>query len=85
MKEFNYVIKDSAGIHARPAGLLAKKAAACGADVTIVKDGKEAAAKKLLAIMSLCVKCGDEITVKVNGGDEEAVCADMKAFFEENL
>lgn len=85
MKEFTYVIKDNLGIHARPAGMLAKTAAAVDSEITISKAGKSASAKKLLAIMSLCVKQGDEITVKVEGGNEEENSGKIKAFFEENL
>jgi len=85
MKEFTYVVKDSAGIHARPAGLLAKKAAGFKSDITIKKDDKSAAAKKLLALMSLCVKCEDQITVVIEGEDEDAAYTEIKAFLEENL
>ena len=41
MKEFNYVITDPEGIHARPAGLFVKAAAAFPCNVTIGKDGKD--------------------------------------------
>lgn len=85
MKEFSYVIKDKEGIHARPAGLLAKKAAGFKSDVMIGKDGKEASAKKLLALMSLCVKSGQEITVKIDGEDEDQAYTEIKTFLEENL
>ena len=49
MKEFKYVIKDEQGIHARPAGLFVKEAAAFPCKVTIEKDGKEADAKRIFA------------------------------------
>lgn len=39
MKEFKYVIKDEQGIHARPAGLFVKEAAAFPCKVIIEKDG----------------------------------------------
>lgn len=45
MKQFNYVITDEVGLHARPAGLLAKKAKEMkGADVTVTVscNGKSA-------------------------------------------
>ena len=58
MKEFKYVIKDEQGIHARPAGLFVKEAAAFPCKVTIEKDGKEADAKRIFAVMGLAVKCG---------------------------
>ena len=41
MKEFVYTIKEPVGIHARPAGMLAKEAKSCQSTVTIVdKNGK---------------------------------------------
>ncbi len=85
MKEFNYTIKDEIGIHARPAGMLAKKAKAFESSVTIAKGEKEAALTKLMAVMALGVKHGDTVTVKADGADEEAAIAEIKKFFEENL
>lgn len=85
MQSFEYVIKDEVGIHARPAGNLAKEAKKYESIVTIKKGEKSAAATKLMAVMSLGVKCGDTITVEVEGADEEAVVAEVKAFFENNL
>lgn len=53
MKEFKYVIKDEQGIHARPAGMFVKEAAAFSSKVTISKDGKEVDAKRILGVMGL--------------------------------
>ena len=49
MKSFEYTIKDELGIHARPAGLFVKEAAAFPCKVIIEKDGKEADAKRIFA------------------------------------
>ena len=35
--------------------------------------------------MALCVKCGETVTVTVEGGDEEAGLAAMEQFFQDNL
>ena len=51
MKEFKYTIKDELGIHARPAGLLVKEAAAFPCKVAIEKGGKEVDAKRILGVM----------------------------------
>lgn len=85
MKSFNCTITDPVGIHARPAGLLVKEAKLYDSAITISKDGKNADAKKLMALMSLGVKQGDTVTVSVEGGDEETVAAKMEAFFKNNL
>lgn len=85
MKEFKYVIKDEQGIHARPAGLLVKKAAGYESAVTIGKDGKDVDAKRIFGVMGLGVKQGMEITVKADGADEDKAIAELEAFLKENL
>ena len=86
MKQFTYTITDPIGIHARPAGLLAKAAKALDSTVTIAKaDGKSAAATKLMAVMGLGVKTGETITFTIEGGDEEASAAAMEQFCKDNM
>lgn len=86
MKQFQYVITDPVGIHARPAGLLVKAAKALDSTVTVEKvGGKSSVATKLMAVMGLGVKGGDTITVTVEGGNEEASLQAMEQFFRENL
>lgn len=82
MVQFSYVIKDEIGIHARPAGMLVKIAKATGSAVTIRKGEKEVDATKLMAIMGMGVKQGDEVVVSA---DDEAALESLKTFFEENL
>lgn len=85
MKEFNYVITDEIGIHARPAGLLVKEAKAFSSAITLEANGKSADATKLMAIMSLGVKNGTEVVIKAEGDDEDAAIARMEVFMKENL
>ncbi len=85
MKEFKYIIKDKQGIHARPAGQLVKEASAFPCSVTIEKDGKTADAKRILGLMGLGIKCGQEITLKTNGEKEAEAMEVLSKFLEENL
>lgn len=85
MKSFDYTITDEIGIHARPAGILAKKAKEYASRITITKGGKTAEAQKLMAVMSLGVKKGETVTVSAEGEDEEKAAADMETLFKENL
>ena len=71
MKEFKYVITDAEGIHARPAGELVKVAKEFSSKITITKDGKSGDCKKIFGVMALAVKCGNEVTITVEGEDEE--------------
>ena len=82
MGSFQYVIKDEVGMHARPAGMLVKLAKELSSAVTITKGDRTVEATKLLAIMSLGVKTGEEITVSADSGED---LEKLKKFFEENL
>ena len=86
MKQFNYVINDPLGIHARPAGIIAKMAKPYADTViTITKGDKTVKASQLMKLMSLAAKNGDEVTVTVEGPEEDAAFEAVKAFFEANL
>ena len=85
MKEFTYTITDPDGMHARPAGALVKTAGEFSSSIQIGKDGKFVDAKRIFGIMSLGVKTGNEITLKVEGEDEETAAAALEKFFKENM
>ena len=86
MKSFSCVINDPLGIHARPAGKLAKAAKDFPAStITITKGDKSAVANQLIKLMGMGVKQNEKVTVTVDGGDEDAALAAMKAFFVENF
>ena len=85
MKIFQYVIQDELRIHARPAGMLARLAKKYESTIEIGKGDRNVLASQLLMLMSLGIKKGDEISVSVEGEDEEEAYAELKSFFEENL
>ena len=85
MKEFTYTIQEKVGIHARPAGLLVKEVKKYQSTVTIVKDDKSVNAVKLMALMGMGIKCGDTVTVQVEGPDEADAAAAVEVFFKGHL
>ena len=85
MKEFSYIIKDEIGIHARPAGLLAKAAKAYSSKITLTANGKTVEATKLMAVMGLGAKKGTEVVVQADGVDEDTAIVKMEEFMNANL
>lgn len=71
MKEINYVVKNTLGIHARPAALLAQCCVNFKSSITIAKDDKEADGDNVLQILALGAKQGDTLKVIIDGEDEE--------------
>ena len=85
MKSFTYVITDKEGIHARPAGIVVAEAKKYASAVTIENKGKKADLKRIFGVMSLCVKCGEEVVVSAEGADEAAAAEAIEKVFKENL
>ena len=85
MRSFVYVVRDRAGIHARPAGFVVKEAKKYKAQTAVALGEKRADAKKLTELMSMGIKYGDEIIVEVSGEDEEAACTALETVLREHL
>jgi phosphocarrier protein len=85
MKELRYVIQDEVGIHARPAGLLVKKCGEFPCDIRIGRPDKMVDAKRVIGVMSLGMKCGDELYVTFDGDGEEKAADEIAEFLRENL
>ena len=85
MKEFKYTITDELGIHARPAGLLVKKAGEFQSKVILAMNGKEVDAKRVLGVIGLGAKKGMEVVIKADGADEDAAIKALSDFMKENL
>lgn len=85
MKQFSYTVTDSIGLHARPAGQLAKQVKGYESVVTISCGERKAKLNKLMAVMAMAVKCGETVTVTVEGPDEEKAAAELEQYFKENV
>ena len=85
MKQFTYTINDPLGIHARPAGLLAKEAKKFSSLRTITKGEQTKKLSQLMMLMSMGIKQGDVVTICAEGEDEDAAIVALKDFFETNL
>ena len=85
MKNFEYIIKGTNGIHARPAGMLVKEASKFDSVITLKTGEKNADAKKIFAVMSMNAKCGDKLSVLIEGSDEDKAEKELLKFFNSNL
>ena len=85
MYAFSYVVKDPAGIHARPAGLLSREGKKYKSAISVCKDGEAVNILKLMALMRLNIKYGDMVTVRVEGEDETIAGPAMETFFAQYL
>jgi len=71
------IVKNSTGLHARPATLLVKKASSFKSEVTIEFKGKKANAKSLIGVLSLGVTKDSTVVVIASGDDEGYAVEEM--------
>lgn len=83
MKLLKYRITDEFGLHARPAGQLVKAMSQFRCNVRIGTPAKMVDAKRILGVMGLAIKGGEEILMDFHGEDEaEAYAAAEKTLKE---
>jgi len=85
MITIKYTIKDPEGIHARPAGEMVKLLKAFESTITISKGEQTVDAKRILGVMGLAAKQGQEIVVAVEGIDEEKAAQEIESFLNEKM
>ena len=85
MKEFQYTITDPEGIHARPAGELVKAAKAFTSSIKIVKRRKRRRLQKDFYDYGTGSKKDNEVTIRIEGEDEDAAFTAMEKFMKEIL
>lgn len=71
------------GMHARPAGELVKLVKSFApARITFRTPAKEVNAASMLSILSLGLKYGADVEIRVDGGDEQAAVKAVAEFVE---
>ena len=85
MKQLKYRITDEFGLHARPAGQLVKAMAQFQSSIKIGTPAKMVDAKRILGVMGLAIKYGEEITMEFQGEDEAEAFALAEKTLKESL
>ncbi len=82
---FEYTVTDDAGLHARPAALLARRAGELTSDVTVAFGERSVSAKSMIAVMSMGVHTGDTVTFELTGDAAAEEAAELAAWCAENI
>lgn len=86
MVEQKVVVKNKHGLHARPSALLVKTASehrSC--NIYLSRDGQVINGKSIMGVMMLAANLGSEITITVQGENEEQALASLVKLFEEKF
>jgi phosphotransferase system HPr (HPr) family protein len=71
MLEKTVAVKNSTGLHARPASALVRAISPLSASVKLRKNDMEINAKSIVHILTLEAACGDTITILADGPEQE--------------
>ncbi|MBE7721630.1 HPr family phosphocarrier protein [Lacrimispora indolis] len=82
MKQFEFVVQDAMGIHARSAGDMAAAAKQFTSLIKLKKEEKEADLKDPLAIMRLAIKQEERVIISAAGEDENQAIQQLKDLIE---
>ena len=71
MVQETVVIKNKYGLHARPASEFVNIASKYVSQIKIEKNGIEVDGKSIMGLLMIAAEKGDEITIKIDGKDED--------------
>lgn len=83
MRIIECIIANPLGLHARPAGLIVKESCRFASSITVVCGERQGDGKKIFSLLSLGVKQGEFISIKVAGEDEEAAGAALERLVQD--
>lgn len=83
MVEQSVTLKNPSGLHARPAAQFVQAAGKFkGTTVKLIKEGREADSKSILAVLGLAAKHGHELTIRAEGPAETEAVETLVALIE---
>lgn len=82
MQEREIVIRNTSGLHARPAAKFVKLASTFSSDVSVEHKGNRANGKSIVEMMITAVNEGEQITLRVSGQDEKAAMEALARFLD---
>ena len=85
MPDRRLVVKDPAGLHARPAAKFVQAASRYESRIVIRQGDREADAKSLIALLGLTIRPSSEIVLAADGPDADAALAGLVAELEPYL
>ena len=83
MKEFNALVIDPVGLHARPATVAVNAASKFKSDVKVSFKGKSVNMKSIMGVMSLGIPTQSEIVISCEGEDEEEAVAQIETILKD--
>ena len=85
MIQTTLTISNKLGLHARASAKLTKLAASFASEIHLGRNGRRVNAKSIMGVMMLAAGLGAQVELEVEGPDEEAAAAALKALVDDKF
>ncbi|OMF26734.1 hypothetical protein BK133_20050 [Paenibacillus sp. FSL H8-0548] len=79
-----FIVKNTDGLHYRPASLIVEIAQQAPCSLKLIKEGKTANPASMMSILKLGVKYGEAITIETEGDHAESILDAIGRIIETN-
>jgi len=80
VREKKIVVRLQNGLQARIATEFVQKASSFQSEIILVKNGKPVVGKSIMGVMAITIRNGEEITLTVDGSDEQKAMEVLEGF-----
>lgn len=78
-------VRNLTGIYDRPAAILVQKASSFNSNIRIKAKSKNVDAKSILMVMSMGLRCGDEVTIFAEGSDAKQAVDELISLIDSSF
>ena len=78
-------VRNFAGIHVRPSGVIIKAAAGYPGTIQVSGKGMDINLKNIMGLIAMGLQKGDSVQISVSGPDEEKTAEELKSLFEKEF
>ena len=76
------VIKNNAGIHVRPSGVILGEIGTYSGKISLTINNTTVELNSVMSLLTLGMMKGDEVEIEVTGNDEKKICTQVKELME---
>ena len=84
MTKAQAVVKNKAGIHVRPSGVIMQEIGPYSGTITLTAKGESLELNSIMSLLSLGLTEGDRVDISVQGPEEKEMCAKLVSLLETN-
>lgn len=83
--EIQKTVLNEEGLHARPAGIFAKKASVYSSKIELIYNSKTVNAKSAMSLMTMGLQKGNQFSIRAEGPDAEVAIKELSLLVDQKF